>query len=220
LSINGAMTARPARAWDLVEALAFCALVGWYIWQLQELLRNSWIVFPIWLAVSFVFHGDTPKTLGWRADNLWPSTKRAAMVFVPCIFALAAVGIFLGALHRPASHLLVPKHFFGYLSFCLVQQVALSSYATNRVFAATGSEVRTALIAGVIFGALHWPNPVLIPLTWIGGTAMALVFLRERNILPLTLFQSILGTLVWWAFPLAWHHAMRVGPGFYHFRPR
>lgn len=220
MSINGAMTTRAVRTWGPIEALAFCALVAWYIWQLQEAVRYSWIVFPIWLVASFISHKDTPKTLGWRTGNLWPATKRAAMVFVPCIFVLAAVGVFLGALHRPVGPLLVPKHFFGYLAFCLLQQVALSSYAANRLFAATGSEVRTALIAGVIFGALHWPNPVLIPLTWIGGTAMGLLFLRERNILPLTLFQGILGTLIWWAFPVAWHHAMRVGPGFYHFHLR
>ena len=49
---------------------------------------------------------------------------------------------------------------------------------------------------------------------------MSWLFVRERNILPLALGQSILGTLVWWAVPVAWHHAMRVGPGFYHFHPR
>jgi len=46
---------------------------------------------------------------------------------------------------------------------------------------------------------------------------MAWLFWKERNILPLTIWQSILGTLVWEAFPIAWHHAMRVGPGFYRF---
>jgi len=130
------------------------------------------------------------------------------------------VGIFLGALHRPYSHLLVPKHFFGYMAFCLLQQVGLNSYVTNRLFDATDSAPRASLIAGTLFAALHWPNPVLVPLTWIGGTAMAWLFACERNILPLTLFQGILGTLVWWTFPVAWHHAMRVGPGFYHFHPR
>jgi hypothetical protein len=29
--------------------------------------------------------------------------------------------------------------------------------------------------------------------------------------------QAVLGGVVWWAFPLAWHHAMRVGPGYYTF---
>jgi hypothetical protein len=142
------------------------------MWQLQESVRNSWIVFPVWLGASFVFHKDTAKTLGWRTDNLWLAARRATVFFVPCIFVLCAVGIFLGALHRPLSHLLVPKHFFGYLAFCLLQQVGLNSYATNRLLAATGSDVRASLIAGAIFGALHWPNPVLIPLTWIGGTAI------------------------------------------------
>jgi hypothetical protein len=214
------MTTRAVRTWNLVEALAFSALVGWYIWQLQESFRFAWIVFPIWLGASFIFHKDSLKTLGWRADNLWSATKWAAIIFVPCIFVLCAVGVFLGALHRPPSHLLVPRHFFGYLAFCLLQQVGLSSYSANRLFAATESEVHASLIAGALFGALHWPNPVLIPLTWIGGAAMAWLFVRERNILPLTLFQGMLGTLVWWAFPVAWHHAMRVGPGFYHFHPR
>jgi hypothetical protein len=49
---------------------------------------------------------------------------------------------------------------------------------------------------------------------------MCLVFAKQRNILPLTLGQSILGGLTWWAFPIAWHHSMRVGPGYYAFAKR
>ena len=75
------------------------------------------------------------------------------------------------------------------------------------------------MISGAIFAALHWPNPVLVPLTAIGGAIMAALFARERNILPIALGQGMLGTTVWWVFPMAWHHAMRVGPGFYHFHP-
>jgi len=46
---------------------------------------------------------------------------------------------------------------------------------------------------------------------------MSWLFARERNVLPLALGQAILGSLIWWAFPLAWHHSMRVGPGYYTF---
>ena len=35
----------------------------------------------VWLVVSFVARKDTPKTMGWRADNLWRATKRAALFF-------------------------------------------------------------------------------------------------------------------------------------------
>jgi hypothetical protein len=214
------MTATGLRSLTLIEVLAFCGFVGWYIWQLQTSTWSSWIVFPVWLVTSFVLHKDTPKTLGWRADNVWNATKRSAVVFVPFIIGLCLVGLVLGGLHRPSNHLLIPKHFFGYLAFCLLQQVGLNSYVANRLCATTDSPVLASLVAGTIFAALHWPNPVLVPLTWIGGIAMSWLFARERNIFPLTLGQGILGTLVWWAFPVAWHHAMRVGPGFYHFHPR
>jgi len=177
-------------------------------------------VFPVWLSASFLIHRDTPKTMGWRADNLWSATKRSAVIFAPCIAGLCLAGILLGAWHRPVSHLFMPEHFFGYMAFCLLQQVGLNSYLTNRLLGATGSPAPASLLAGTIFAALHWPNPVLIPLTFIGGAAMAWLFARDRNIIPLAIGQGILGTLVWWAFPVAWHHAMRVGPGYYHFHPR
>ncbi len=172
------------------------------------------------MLASFVAQQDTPKAMGWRADNLWSSTKRAALVFVPGIAGLCLMGILLGGLHRPGHHLLAPRHFFGYMAFCLLQQAGLNSFLTNRLLGATASPTGASLLAGALFAALHWPNPVLIPLTFIGGTAMAWLFARERNIIPLAVGQGILGTLVWWAFPVSWHHAMRVGPGFYTFHPR
>ncbi len=214
------MTAPALRFLCFIEALAFCAYVGWYIWQLESSNWSSWIVFPVWLIASIVVHKDTPKTLGWRADNLWNAAKRSAMLFLPSILVICAVAVAFGGMHRSLNHLLVPKRLFGYLAFCLLQQVGLNSYLTNRLLAARDSPVLASLVAGTIFAALHWPNPVLVPLTWIGGIAMSWLFARERNILPLTIGQGILGTLVWWAFPTAWHHAMRVGPGFYHFHPR
>lgn len=204
----------------LVEPLAFSAFVSWYIWQLQDAFFFSWLVFPVWMLASIVAHGDTPKTMGWRVDNLWPATKRSTLVFSVCIAGLLLAGILLGSWRGPIHHLLVPRHFFGYMAFCLLQQVALNSYLTNRLLGGLTSPATASLLAGALFAALHWPNPVLVPLTFIGGTAMAWLFARERNIIPLAIGQGILGTLVWWAFPVAWHHGLRVGPGFYTFHLR
>jgi CAAX prenyl protease-like protein len=211
------MTANASRLVHLVEAFGFTAYVAWYIWQLQAAFTYSWLVFPLWLAASFALHKDTPRSLGWRADNLWSATKRSAIVFLPCIFGICVLGLLLGNSQGWIHPLLVPKRFFGYLAFCLMQQVGLNSLVTNRLLAGMESPLRVSLIAGTLFALLHWPNPVLVPLTWVGGTLMSWLFAKERNILPLTLWQGVLGTLVWWAFPVAWHHAMRVGPGFYHF---
>jgi hypothetical protein len=179
------MTQKTPRLLPLIEAFAFTAFAGWFIWRLQDASRYSWLVFPVWLIASFVANKDTPQSLGWRADNLWNATKRSSVIFFPCAIAIAVTGLFLSGERHPIHHVLVPRRFFGYMSFCLLQQVGLNSLVTNRLLA-----------------------------------LMAWLFTEQRNILPLTMWQAVLGSFVWWAFPLAWHHSMRVGPGFYLFHAR
>src|ERR1700676_831828 len=211
------MFSRGTRYLNFVEVLAFAGFIAWYIWSLEFTHLNSWIIFPAWLVASFLAHRDTPKTLGWRADNLGPATRQAAVVFGVFIVALCGVGLYLGALHRLPAHLIGPHRFVGYFSFCLLQQIALNSYLMNRFLTAVERPWIATLFSSVIFAVVHWPNPVLVPLTFVGGFAMCWLFARERNILPLTLGQAVLGALTWWAFPIAWHHSMRVGPGYYTF---
>jgi Type II CAAX prenyl endopeptidase Rce1-like len=201
----------------LPEALAFSVFVMAYIWRLQSSDLNWWIVFPAWLMLSFVFHRDTPKTLGWRADNLWSAMRQVLVPFAVFIAAISIIGLFLGGLQRLPSHVIQPHRFFGYFAFCVLQEVGLQSFLMNRLLAALEKPIPAALTAGTVFAAMHWPNPVLVPLTFIGGATLCWLFARERNIIPLAIGQAILGSLVWWAFPLAWSHAMRVGPGYYAF---
>jgi len=202
----------------LVEGLAFVGFVAAFIWKWQATERWTWWILLAWLIVSFLIRRDTPKTMGWRADNVSRATKRCTPFFVVSAVLLLIGGLFLGMLHRLPEHFIDPKRFGGYLAFCLLQQVGLNSFLTNRLMAAFENPVPAALLAGTCFAALHWPNPVLVPLTLVAGVIMAWLFATERNILPLTLGQAILGALVWWAFPVAWHHSMRVGPGYFDFR--
>jgi hypothetical protein len=207
------------RVLTLAEALGLAGYIAWYIWQLQSARPDSWIVFPVWLIASIAIHRDTPKSLGWRADNLWPATRLGLPILAAFIVAVLAAAVYFGAFHRMALHLSETKRFFGYFAFCLLQQVALNSYLTNRLLFAFENPSMAAVVAGAIFAAVHWPNPVLVPLTFVGGVAMSWLFSCERNIIPLTVGQAILGSLVWWAFPVALHHGMRVGPGYYTFHP-
>lgn len=204
----------------LLEALAFSGFVAWYIWHLQANEPWTWWIILVWLVISFVSHRDTSKSIGWRADNLWQATKRAAFFYAISSVSICITGLFLGMLDRLPEHLIDSRRFGNYLAFCLLQQVGLNSLVTNRLLAAFQNPLRSALVAGGVFAVLHWPNPVLVPLTFLGGIAMAWLFSTERNILPLALGQAVLGALVWWAFPLAWHHSMRVGPGYRQFHLR
>lgn len=211
------MSLSPRRIGYLVEAICFVGYVGLYIWKLQTEVPASGWVFAVWLVVSFVLRKDTPKTLGWRADNLWAATKKALWFFCAAASGICFLGLFLGMLTRAPVHFTEPRHLFGYMGFCLMQQVGLNSLTTNRFLSAFEKPWPAAVLSGVLFGALHWPNPVLAPLTVVGGVWMAWLFARERNILPLAAGQAILGGLVWWAFPLVWHHSMRVGPGYWNY---
>lgn len=211
------MTKTSWRVLTLIEALGLAGYIGWYIWNLQGTKPNSWIVFLVWLMVSMVSHGDTPKTLGWRADNLWPATRQGLLIFGAFVAATLMAAFWFGAFQHAPLRLIQVRHALNYAAFCLLQQVALNSYLTNRLLFAFEAKLPAAVVAGAVFAALHWPNPVLVPLTFVGGVTMSWLFARERNILPLAAGQAVVGTLVWWALPVAWHHGMRVGPGYYTF---
>lgn len=211
------MNPRVLRALTLADIFLFPAFILWFIWRLQFTARWTWMILAVWLLVSFLAHRDTPKTLGWRADNLWPATKQAILIIGAMILGLLLIGLALGAPRRLPPNLISVHRLWGYFAFCVLQQVALNSLLQNRMLEIVRRNWLASLFTGAIFAACHWPNPVLVPLTFVGGTAMAWMFGRVRNIIPLAIGQAILGSLIFWAFPLAWHHHLRVGPGYYGF---
>jgi len=201
---------------SLADVMLLPAFIMWFIWRLQFTARGTWVIFVVWLVASFLLHRDTAKTLGWRGDNIWPATEQPLGVFGLMAAALAIIGFLLGAsLHLPRISISLLG---GYFVFCLLQQVALNSLLHNRMLSLVQNEWVAAGLTGAIFAACHWPNPVLVPLTFVGGVAMAWMFGRVRNVIPLAIGQALMGLLVGWAFPMAWHHHMRVGPGYYEWR--
>src|SRR6267378_3719397 len=93
---------------NFLEALVFPAFVSLYIWRWQEASPKTWLIFPVWLVLSFALHRDTPKTIGWRANNLKQATRRATPVFLFFFLTLGLVGVALGALHRTPVPFIAP----------------------------------------------------------------------------------------------------------------
>jgi hypothetical protein len=209
---------RTLRYLALLDVIGLPCAAMWIIWYEPPKTSHAWILLPVWLTASFLIHRDTPRTLGWRADNLWPAFRRASMILGPMAAAVILVGFARGVRIPTAPGSFAPQHFINYFAFCLLQQVALNSLLSNRLFFLTKQIPITALATGAIFAILHWPNPVLMPATFLAGVAMSWLFLRDRNILPLAFWHMALGLLVGWALPIAWHHGLRVGPGYYTFR--
>jgi hypothetical protein len=209
------MNARGLRWCSIADVTLLPAFILWFIWQLQFTARWTWVIFIVWIVASFLVHRDTPRTLGWRADNLWPATMQAAIIFGAMIVALVVIGLALGSPTHLPPNVISWGRFWSYFAFCLLQQVALNSLLQNRMISLVRNEWGSAALTGTIFAACHWPNPVLVPVTFVGGATMAWMFGRQRNIIPLAIGQAVLGSIVFWAFPMAWHHHMRVGPGYY-----
>jgi Type II CAAX prenyl endopeptidase Rce1-like len=208
-------TSRTERWFSLADVTLLPAFILWFIWRLQFTARWTWLIFIIWIVASFLVRRDTPKTLGWRADNLGRATKQSSIAFGLMAAALVAIGFVLGQHAQLPPNLVSWRRLWTYFAFCLLQQVALNSLVHNRMLSLIRNEYVAAGLTGAIFAACHWPNPVLVPLTLVGGAVMAWLFGRVRNIIPLAMGQAILGSIVWWAFPVAWHHHLRVGPGYY-----
>lgn len=215
---SSAANRRATRWLALADVIGIPALIFAFIWRWQFTHPRTWVVFPIWLAASFLLHRDTPKTLGWRGDNLGPASREAGIFFAIVYAVLLVTGLGFHGLREIPWSAFSFRHLWNYFAFCLLQQVALNSFLNNRMISLISRPWLSSLAVGAVFAAAHWPNPVLVPLTFAGGATMAWLFERHRNILPLAAGQAIAGTLLGWSFPVAWHHNLRVGPGYYLWR--
>jgi membrane protease YdiL (CAAX protease family) len=102
-----------------------------------------------------------------------------------------------------------------YFAFCLLQEFGLQSFFTNRLLTVFKRPHAAAWTSAFIFAVFHIPNPVLIPVTLMGGYVLSRIFIDHRNIIPLAIAQAVVGSLLALILPTSWHHGLRVGPGYY-----
>ncbi len=106
-----------------------------------------------------------------------------------------------------------------YLGNALWQQLLVLGYFLPQL--EKGFERRwIAFIAlGCMFALVHMPNPVLVPITLIGGILCAYFYRTTRNIYLIIIAHSILAVGIMYLFPAAWHHHLRIGPGYFQRNP-
>ena len=113
----------------------------------------------------------------------------------------------------------IPAHlvyrWFVYLSWCIIQQLLFQNMVYRRLAAAFGSSWRTSICAGALFAALHIPNPILVPATFLWGTVSTRMFESRPSIPALPLWQALLSILLYWLTPVELNHQFRVGPGYW-----
>ena len=186
-----------------------------FIWRLQFVFPDfAWFLLGF-LVLTFFIHRDRLQDLGLGSRGLIAGMKAVLAPTLIISIALVLSGTGLGTFTTGISNWTRLSSFGRYFAWCLFQEFGLQSFFTNRILQVLKDPKKTAWASGVIFAAFHIPNPVLMPLTFLGGVILTRLFIKNRNLVPLALAQAIVGALTSAAIPVSWHHGLRVGPGFY-----
>jgi hypothetical protein len=210
------MTAKSIRA----EVALIVLLIQIRIWFFDRMGLITGVATAIPIAlVFFSWHkrGDNWETLGIAPRN-W--TKDLAeiisvfFVFLTCVI-LISIKWNPGAFNQPDLSWKFSKLALLYFPWALLQQLWCNGYFVNRLQMVFRSSKATTFFTGLLFGLVHLPNPVLFVATLLGGMMSAHFFQRNRNLYFLALAHAILAVSIKYLLPDAWHHNLRIGPGYW-----
>lgn len=205
---------RSAKLLVLAElAVVYLALLL-YIWRFQFRHPYSAAYILGFVLLTMVIHRDSLAALGVTHHLFWPALRATIVPTLLLLGAQIVAGALLGTLHLPALNSAALLRLGRYFAWCVFQQFGMQSFFNNRLRSLVGNRRLSSLLLAMIFGSFHWPNPVLLPLTFLGGYFMADIFARHRNIIPLGAAQALLGSIVPACFSRALHHNLRVGPAY------
>ena len=207
-----------ARIVSALEVLLVYAGVLLYIWRWQFSYPRLWIGFVAIMVLSHLARRERPRDLGLTLAGLRANAEK----ILPLVLAIYLPLVLYG-FARHLLVLLIPGKqslvwFTAYLSWCAVQQYLAQSYFHCRLMSVIENPHRRSLVVGLMFGATHIPNPILMVVTTLAGFIFAEVFARHRNIWPLALAQAAGGFLIAAISPASLIRNMRVGPGYYFYR--
>lgn len=134
---------------------------------------------------------------------------------------LAAIVVVGGVAIRPVlgpSHPVPMDRAWQYAIWAVMQEFILQSFFYLRLKSVLGHR-RAALVAALLFAAVHLPSPVLTVLSFIGGLLFCELFHRYRNLVPIGLVHALLGLTIAATLPDSLLHHMRVGIGYLTYHP-
>lgn len=199
----------------------------WYFDRMGVITFATRIFLILLVTASWLIRKDTLHNLGICPEN-WRSSASWMQMFTKDFFSIVNIFFVLWLLTMQISEYVLPdilfqkllaKRFamsvFLYYWGALAQQVFMNGYFVNRLASGFQNQKLTVFVTGILFGLVHLPNPVLTPVTFLGGMLSAYFFQRNKNVYLLALFHTLLAVTIKYFLPHAWHHNLRVGPGFF-----
>ncbi|HEX2329491.1 MAG TPA: CPBP family intramembrane glutamic endopeptidase [Candidatus Angelobacter sp.] len=180
------------------------------IWMPRSTQRHLF-----WFDVAFFL---TAAILQVRATRFeWPRLRVSLVIAGLGVLVAGSIlylGTILGTVHplfgRPARLL----HGSTYLIWAIVQQWIQQGFFFTRLEQFLARGWVASFTTASLFGLAHLPNPVLTPITFVGGFLLSEVFRRYRTVVPLGIAHGLVGLAIALAVPDAINHHMRVGLGY------
>jgi membrane protease YdiL (CAAX protease family) len=209
---------RALAAWE-VASLVSSVLIG--EWILAAAAGRTKLIVAIPVACAFVLviashvlRKEGLRDLGIRVDNFLRAAKLLALPMVVVAVFCAGTGLVFGTKpdlfrwhpERPIAGQLALGFAWGFL-----QQYVLQSFINRRAQIIWDKGARSTILTALIFALLHFPNPWLMVVTFIGGLVWAAVYQRAPNLFALALSHVVMTWVVVSTLPMSALNHLRIG---------
>ncbi len=206
--------ARPGRARLGLQILALYAALEGALWT-SDGAQSAFTV----VVATIVIAATLRERPLWPILGIAPGSIRRGLWLAPVGVGIAGLILLRGwrahTLHVPPDTWPAWLQAVAYLLWALVQQFMLQSYLFTRLEALLGSGGAAVAATAILFAAAHIPNPVLMPVTFVGGLILCELFRRYRTIYVLALAHALVALSLSVSVPESLLHHMRVGAAYF-----
>lgn len=203
----------------LLETVVGYGLIMATIWSGHALKRQLFWASAAWFLLWTLVAAWKQKKKGFRGFKL-PSLRLSALLIGASAFvavSLVFVAFKLGTLHGLFGARDPLLHAGGYIFWAIVQQYLQQVFFFARFEQLTQNGLLAGFLAAFLFGVAHLPNPVLAPVTFLGGWVLSELFRRYRSVVPLGIGHGLVGIAIALSVPDHIQHHMRVGLSYLHY---
>jgi membrane protease YdiL (CAAX protease family) len=214
--VRGIPAASNNSLWSVVQIIALLIPIEGALWTERAAQLRWSIAALIVLVLCVVLSRESSASLGLGLRGISGAAWIVAVCGVVCVASIVVAEQWGSLTTRFGSGVLLPRILF-YFVWALLQEFMLNSFFYTRFERILGNTSKAALVTALLFSLVHIPNPVLVPVTFVGGFFLVEAFRRWRNLYPLALAHAMCGLTLAVVVPDQWIRHMRVGLGFLTF---
>jgi membrane protease YdiL (CAAX protease family) len=212
------ITDRSLAVWEIVSVTSSVLIAEWI---LSASAGRSKLIVAIPTALAFiliiyahVLRGENVRDLGFRFDNFLPALRLLLLPMIVIAGIVLLIGFLSGS--RPdffrwhAERLILFQLALGF-GWGFLQQYVLQSFMNRRAQLIWGRGKASVLLTALIFSLLHFPNPWLMVVTFVGGVVWAFVYQKQPNLFALALSHGIMTWVLVSALPPSALNHLRIG---------